>query len=100
MPRFLALAEAVEDAVRDGDAIALEGFTHLIEIGVLEIDHDVPAELGDARGDPLHHVLRRRIDQPLDEVEAHALDAGAVELLVLRVGEALVDESDALGLAV
>jgi len=30
MPRFLALAEAVEDAVHDGDAIALEGFTHLI----------------------------------------------------------------------
>ena len=30
MPRFLSLAEAVEDAVRDGDAIALEGFTHLI----------------------------------------------------------------------
>lgn len=30
MPRFLSLADAVEDAVRDGDAIALEGFTHLI----------------------------------------------------------------------
>jgi glutaconate CoA-transferase subunit A len=30
MPRFLSLADAVEDTVRDGDAIALEGFTHLI----------------------------------------------------------------------
>jgi glutaconate CoA-transferase subunit A len=30
MPRFLTLAEAVEDAVRDGDSVAMEGFTHLI----------------------------------------------------------------------
>jgi glutaconate CoA-transferase subunit A len=30
MPRFLSLAEAVEWAVRDGDSIAMEGFTHLI----------------------------------------------------------------------
>jgi glutaconate CoA-transferase subunit A len=30
MPRFLSLAEAVEDCVRDGDVVAMEGFTHLI----------------------------------------------------------------------
>lgn len=30
MPRFLSLAEAVEDSVRDGDTVAMEGFTHLI----------------------------------------------------------------------
>jgi glutaconate CoA-transferase subunit A len=30
MPRFLSLAEAVEDCVRDGDSVAMEGFTHLI----------------------------------------------------------------------
>jgi glutaconate CoA-transferase subunit A len=30
MPRFLTLAEAVEATVRDGDVVALEGFTHLI----------------------------------------------------------------------
>jgi glutaconate CoA-transferase subunit A len=30
MPRFLSLAEAVEDCVRDGDIVAMEGFTHLI----------------------------------------------------------------------
>jgi glutaconate CoA-transferase, subunit A len=30
MPRFLSLAEAVEECVRDGDAVAMEGFTHLI----------------------------------------------------------------------
>src|SRR5918995_1533517 len=30
MPRFLSLAEAVESAVRDGDTVAMEGFTHLI----------------------------------------------------------------------
>ena len=30
MSRFLSLAEAVESTVRDGDTIAIEGFTHLI----------------------------------------------------------------------
>jgi len=30
MPRFLSLAEAVEDVVRGGDTVAMEGFTHLI----------------------------------------------------------------------
>jgi glutaconate CoA-transferase subunit A len=30
MPRFLSLAEAVEATVRDGDSVAMEGFTHLI----------------------------------------------------------------------
>jgi glutaconate CoA-transferase subunit A len=30
MARILSLAEAVEDCVRDGDSVALEGFTHLI----------------------------------------------------------------------
>jgi glutaconate CoA-transferase, subunit A len=30
MARFLTLAEAVEEAIRDGDTVALEGFTHLI----------------------------------------------------------------------
>src|SRR5437868_11285144 len=30
MSRFLTLAEAVESTVRDGDTVAMEGFTHLI----------------------------------------------------------------------
>src|SRR5690349_16711082 len=30
MSRFLSLAEAVEDVLHDGDAVAMEGFTHLI----------------------------------------------------------------------
>ncbi len=30
MSRFLSLAEAVEDVLRDGDSVAIEGFTHLI----------------------------------------------------------------------
>ena len=30
MPRFLSLAEAVEEVIRDGDTVAMEGFTHLI----------------------------------------------------------------------
>ena len=30
MARFLSLAEAVEETIRDGDTVAMEGFTHLI----------------------------------------------------------------------
>src|SRR3974377_1612568 len=30
MARISSLAEAIKDAVRDGDTVALEGFTHLI----------------------------------------------------------------------
>src|SRR4051812_18057559 len=30
MARFLSLAEAVEETIRDGDTVAAEGFTHLI----------------------------------------------------------------------
>jgi glutaconate CoA-transferase, subunit A len=30
MAQFLSLAEAIEDVVRDGDTLAMEGFTHLI----------------------------------------------------------------------
>jgi len=30
MSRFLSLAEAVEEIIRDGDSVAMEGFTHLI----------------------------------------------------------------------
>jgi glutaconate CoA-transferase subunit A len=30
MARFLTLAEAVEEVLRDGDSVAMEGFTHLI----------------------------------------------------------------------
>src|ERR687891_406907 len=30
MARFLSLAEAVQSSVRDGDTVAMEGFTHLI----------------------------------------------------------------------
>jgi glutaconate CoA-transferase subunit A len=30
MPQFMSLAEAVEANIRDGDAVAMEGFTHLI----------------------------------------------------------------------
>jgi glutaconate CoA-transferase subunit A len=30
MSQFLSLAEAVEDNIRDGDSLAMEGFTHLI----------------------------------------------------------------------
>ena len=58
---------------------AIEERAHLVEIGVLEIDDDVPAELGDLCCDALHHILRRRIDQALDEIETDAFHAGLVQ---------------------
>ena len=30
MPRITSLAEAVQAHIRDGDSVAMEGFTHLI----------------------------------------------------------------------
>ena len=44
MSRFLSLAEAVESTIRDGDTVALEGFTHLIPLRRRARDH--PPEAG------------------------------------------------------
>ncbi len=54
----------------------------------------------DARGDALEHVARREIDEALDEVEAHAFDAGRVHLLQLAVGDVFADHRDAARLVV
>ncbi len=68
MPRFLSLAEAVEDCVRDGDTVAMEGFTHLIPHAagheVIRQRRRAPhPDQDDARPDlrPAHrHGLRRQ----------------------------------------
>ena len=67
---------------------------------MLEIDHDMPAERGDALGDPFNTSFGVEIDQPLDEIEAHALYARLVDPFELIVAEFLADKGDALGLAV
>ena len=44
----------------------------LRQIRRLEIDDDMPVVLDDALGDLFELVLRREVDQPLDEIEPHA----------------------------
>ena len=51
-------------------------------------------------GDALHHVLGRRIDEALDEIETDAFHAGLVQIFQLGVGDVFADEGDALGFAV
>ena len=64
-----------------------EEIPELGQIRRLEIDHDMPAELRDAAGDLHQLVLRREVDEPLDEVEAHAAHAGVVQALQLLVAD-------------
>ncbi len=64
------------------------------ELVRLEIDDDVPAELGDAFGDRDIGLARRRVDQPLDEIEAHAAHAGFVERLQFRIADGRLDRGD------
>jgi len=60
----------------------------------------MPADLLHPRGDPLQHVARGEIDQPLEEIEPHAADAGFVHPFQLVVGHLFADKGDALGAAV
>jgi hypothetical protein len=52
------------------------------------------------RGDAGQHVARREVDQPLEEIKAHAAHAGLVHPFQLVVGHLLADKGDALGPAV
>ncbi len=65
------------------------------QVDGFEIDDDMPAELGDAPGDFEQLVLRREVDETLDEVEAHAAHAGCMQVLQLGVGHAALDRRDA-----
>ena len=60
-----------------------EEVVQLRQILRFEVDDDVPAERLDALGDLDQHLARRDIDQPLDEIEAHAAHAGCIELAQL-----------------
>jgi glutaconate CoA-transferase subunit A len=74
MPRFLSLTEAVEECVRDGDAVALEGFTHLI-----------PCAAG-------HEIVRQRrrrltlIRMTPDLVSDQLIGMGCIEKVVFSWG--------------
>ena len=72
----------------DGGRQGGEEVPKLRQIDGLEIDDDVPAELGDAPGDLHQLVFRGEVDQALDEIEADAADAGVMERLKLVVRNA------------
>src|SRR6516165_12177173 len=76
-----------------------EKILKLRQIRHFEIDDNVPAELFDAGGDPLQHVARGEIDEPLEEIKAHAAHAGFVHPFELVVSDFFTDKSDALGSA-
>src|SRR4029450_2436595 len=74
MPRFLSLAEAVEDCVRDGDTVAMEGFTHLIPY---------------AAGHEVIRQQRRRLNlikMPPDLLYDQLIGMGCAETLVFSWG--------------
>ena len=50
--------------------------------------------LDDALGDLLEFVLRREVDQPLDEIEPHPTHARLVQALQFRVGDVPPDGRD------
>ena len=54
------------------------------EVGGLEVDDDVPAELGDATRRGSVVVVRLGVDEALDEVEPHAAHPGLVQVGELR----------------
>ena len=66
----------------------------------LEIDDDMPVVLDNALGDLLEFVLRREVDQPLDEIEAHAAHARLMKPLQFCVGHVAPDGRDAARFAV
>ncbi len=63
-----------------------EEIRKLGQVRRLEIDDDMPVALDDALGDRLEFVHRREVDQPLDEIEAHAAHASLVQALQFGVG--------------
>ena len=77
-----------------------EEVPQLGQVHRLEIDHHMPAQLGDAAGDLHQLVLGREVHQALDEVEAHAAHTGVVHGLQFVVGHAALDGGHAARLAV
>ena len=83
----------------DGRRQGREEWLKLRQIRHLEIHHDVPPQRSHPSGNARKHVARGEIDEPLDEVEANALDARAVHPLELVLSDFLTHEGHALGLA-
>ena len=67
-----------------------EEVDQLRQVRRLEIDDDMPVVLDDAAGDLDQLVLRREVDQPLDEIEPDAAHAGLMKPLEFGVGDARV----------
>ena len=75
-------AHVVDD---DGRRQRGEEVPELRQVVGLEIDDDMPVELDDAPGDLDQFVLRREVDQPLDEIEPHSAHARLMKPLQFRV---------------
>src|SRR5882757_1668464 len=78
---------------------AREEIPELGQINRFEIDHDVPAEPGNPRGDFVQLVLWREIDQALDEVEANTSDPGCMHVLEFGISNATPDSRNTAGRA-
>ena len=79
----------------DGGREGGEEVDQFRQVRRLEIDHDMPVVLDDAAGDLDQFVLRREVDQPLDEIEPDAAHAGLMKPLEFAVGDAASDGRDA-----
>ena len=90
-------AHVIDD---DGGRQRGEEVPQFRQVDRLEIDHDMPAELGNAAGNLHQLVPRREIDQALDEVEAHAAHAGIMHRLQFGIADAAPDRRHAARLAV
>ena len=56
-----------------------EKIPQLGQIHCLKINHDMPAEFGNSAGNFQQFIFGREINQPFDEVEAHAAHARCVQ---------------------
>ena len=80
--RHVRTAHVVDD---DGRRQGGEEVPELRQVDRLEVDDDMPVELKDAPRDLDQLVLRREVDQPLDEIEPHAAHARLMKPLQLGV---------------
>ena len=78
----------------DGRRQLGEEIRELGQVRRLEIDDDMPVVLDNALGDLFEFVHRREVDQPLDEIEAHAAHARLMQALQFRVGHVAPDGRD------
>ena len=65
------------------------------DVGRVEMQHHVPAAALDAVDDAVEHRHVGRAAEMLDEIEAHAAHAAGMKAVIVRIGEAVVDDGDA-----